>query len=87
MLYFDTVFFITNIIVKARNGFSILMFVFMFKVLFSTLESYFSPGFIRIRKDKKDSNKKNQDQGRREEKSLVRDGGCLFFLAAASLIA
>lgn len=74
MLYYDTLFFIANIIVKARNGFSILMFVFMFKVLFfSTLESYFSPGFIHIRKDKKDSNKRNQDQGLREEKSLVRD--------------
>ena len=59
----------------------------MFKVLFSTLESYFSPGFIRIRKDKKDSNKKNQDQGRREEKIIVRDGGCFFFMVAVSLIA
>ena len=30
MLYYDTLFFIANITVKARNGFSILMFVFMF---------------------------------------------------------
>ena len=88
MLYFNTLFFITNIVVKARNGFSVVIFVFMSKVLFfSTLESYFSPRFIRIRKDKKDSNKKNQAQGRREEKCLVRDGGCFFFLAAVALIA
>lgn len=37
MLYFNTLFFITNIVVKARNGFSVVIFVFMSKVLFFLL--------------------------------------------------
>lgn len=37
MLYYDTLFFITNIVVKARNGFSVVIFVFMSKVLFFLL--------------------------------------------------
>lgn len=86
MLYYDTLFFITNIVVKARNGFSVVIFVFMSKVLFFLLwKVIFRLGLYVSGKIKKIPIRKIKLKD--VAKCLVRNGGCFFFLAAVALIA